>query len=185
MVRKTRRLSFRDAIREALDEEMSRDGRVHLIGEDIGLYGGCFKVTGDLFSRHGAQLHETPVSEEGFTSLAVGSALLGLRPVVELMYGDFVTLASDAIINHASKIHYMSGGQLSCPMVLRAPMGSGTGHGSDTSPSRRCSPMSRAHHRRPSCPGDAKALLKSAIRATTRCSTSSTKGSTTPSVRWG
>ena len=71
VVRKTRRLSFRDAIREALDEEMSRDGRVHLIGEDIGLYGGCFKVTGDLFSRHGAQLHETPVSEEGLDRKSV------------------------------------------------------------------------------------------------------------------
>ncbi|HOE84743.1 MAG TPA: dehydrogenase E1 component subunit alpha/beta [Sphaerochaeta sp.] len=167
VVRKTRRLSFRDAIREALDEEMSRDERVHLIGEDIGLYGGCFKVTGDLFSRHGAQLHETPVSEEGFTSLAVGSALLGLRPVVELMYGDFVTLASDAIINHASKIHYMSGGQLSCPMVLRAPMGSGTGHGSQHTQSLEAmfANVPGLIIVAPSCPGDAKALLKSAIRS--------------------
>ncbi len=166
-VTKSRRMSYRDAIREALDEEMSRDGRVHLIGEDIGLYGGCFKVTGDLFSRHSAQLHETPVSEEGFTSLAVGSAMLGLRPIIELMYGDFVTLASDAIINHAAKIHYMSGGQLSCPLVLRAPIGSGTGHGAQHT---QCLESTFANVPgliivAPSCPGDAKALLKSAIRS--------------------
>ena len=167
VVQKTRRLSYRDAIREALDEEMDRDERVHLIGEDIGLYGGCFKVTGDLFSRHMDQLHETPVSEEGFSSLAVGSAMLGLRPVVELMYGDFATLASDAIINHAAKIHYMSGGQLSCPMVLRAPMGSGTGHGGQHT---QCLEAMFANVPgliivAPSCAGDAKALLKSAIRS--------------------
>ncbi|MFA5448310.1 MAG: thiamine pyrophosphate-dependent enzyme, partial [Sphaerochaeta sp.] len=167
VVQKTKRLSYRDAIREALDEEMARDKRVHLIGEDIGLYGGCFKVTGDLYSRHQEQLHETPVSEEGFTSLAVGSAMLGLRPVVELMYGDFVTLASDPIINHAAKVHYMSGGQLSCPMVLRAPIGSGTGHGGQHT---QCLETMFANVPglmivAPSCPGDAKALLKSAIRS--------------------
>ncbi|HPZ15735.1 MAG TPA: dehydrogenase E1 component subunit alpha/beta [Sphaerochaeta sp.] len=167
VVHKTQRMSYRDAIREALGEEMARDGRVHLIGEDIGLYGGCFKVTGDLFSRFGAQMHETPVSEEGFTSLAVGSAMLGLRPVVELMYGDFSTLASDPIINHAAKIHYMSAGQLSCPMVLRAPIGSGTGHGSQHTQSLESmfANVPGLIIVAPSCPGDAKALLKSAIRS--------------------
>jgi 2-oxoisovalerate dehydrogenase E1 component len=164
---KTKRASYREAIREALSEEMERDSRVHLIGEDIGLYGGCFKVTGDLHARHDQQMHETPVSEEGFTSLAVGSAMLGLRPVVELMYGDFVTLASDAVINHAAKVHYMSGGQLSCPMVLRAPIGSGTGHGGQHT---QCLETLFTNVPgliivAPSCPGDAKALLKSAIRS--------------------
>ncbi|MGE4584621.1 MAG: dehydrogenase E1 component subunit alpha/beta [Sphaerochaeta sp.] len=163
----TTRISYRDAIRQALDEEMSRDGSVHLIGEDIGLYGGCFRVTGDLYAKHPGQMHETPVSEEAFTGLAVGSSLLGLRPVVEIMYGDFATLASDPIINHAAKIRFMSAGQLSCPMVLRAPIGSGTGHGSQHT---QCLEAMFANVPgliivAPSCPGDAKALLKSAIRS--------------------
>ncbi|MGE4454648.1 MAG: pyruvate dehydrogenase complex E1 component subunit beta [Sphaerochaeta sp.] len=163
----TNRISYRDAIREALDEEMSRDKAVHLIGEDIGLYGGCFRVTGDLYKKHASQMHETPVSEEAFTGLAVGSAALGLRPVVEIMYGDFATLASDPIINHAAKMRFMSAGQLSCPMVLRAPIGSGTGHGAQHT---QCLEAMFANVPgliivAPSCPGDAKALLKSAIRS--------------------
>ena len=163
----TTRMSYREAIRQALDEEMSRDKAVHLIGEDIGLYGGCFKVTGDLYAKHGAQMHETPVSEEAFTGLAVGASLLGLRPVVEIMYGDFSTLASDPIINHAAKIRFMSAGQLSCPMVLRSPIGSGTGHGAQHT---QCLEAMFANIPgliivAPSCPGDAKALLKSAIRS--------------------
>lgn len=163
----TTRMSYREAIRQALDEEMSRDKAVHLIGEDIALYGGCFKVTGDLYAKHAQQIHETPVSEEGFTGLAVGASLLGLRPVVEIMYGDFSTLASDPIINHAAKIRFMSAGQLSAPMVLRAPIGSGTGHGAQHT---QCLEAMFANIPgliivAPSCPGDAKALLKSAIRS--------------------
>ncbi|MDY0243990.1 MAG: dehydrogenase E1 component subunit alpha/beta [Sphaerochaeta sp.] len=163
----TSRISYRDAIREALDEEMSRDKAVHLIGEDIGLYGGCFRVTGDLYKKHAQQMHETPVSEEAFTGLAVGAATLGIRPVVEIMYGDFSTLASDPMINHAAKIRFMSAGQLSCPMVLRAPIGSGTGHGAQHT---QCLEAMFANIPgliivAPSCPGDAKALLKSAIRS--------------------
>lgn len=163
----TTRMSYREAIRQALDEEMSRDKAVHLIGEDIALYGGCFKVTGDLYAKHEAQIHETPVSEEGFTGLAVGASMLGLRPVVEIMYGDFSTLASDPIINHAAKIRFMSAGQLSAPMVLRAPIGSGTGHGAQHT---QCLEAMFANIPgliivAPSCPGDAKALLKSAIRS--------------------
>lgn len=163
----TTRMSYREAIRQALDEEMSRDKAVHLIGEDIALYGGCFKVTGDLYAKHAQQIHETPVSEEGFTGLAVGASMLGLRPVVEIMYGDFSTLASDPIINHAAKIRFMSAGQLSAPMVLRAPIGSGTGHGAQHT---QCLEAMFANIPgliivAPSCPGDAKALLKSAIRS--------------------
>lgn len=163
----TTRISYRDAICEALDEEMSRDRAVHLIGEDIGLYGGCFRVTGDLYKKHPTQLHETPVSEEAITGLAVGAAMLGLRPVVEIMYGDFATLASDPIINHAAKTRFMSAGQLSCPMVLRAPIGSGTGHGAQHT---QCLEAMFANIPgliivAPSCPGDAKALLKSAVRS--------------------
>ncbi len=163
----TNRLTYRDAIREALDEEMSRDKAVHLIGEDIGMYGGCFKVTGDLYKSHPEQMHETPVSEESFTGMAVGAALLGLRPVVEIMYGDFATLASDPIINHAAKIRFMSAGQLSCPMVLRAPIGSGTGHGAQHTQNLEAmfANVPGLIIVAPSCPGDAKALLKSAIRS--------------------
>lgn len=163
----TRRISYREAIREALDEEMARDKAVHLIGEDIGQYGGCFKVTGSLFEKHPSQLHETPVSEEAFTGLAVGASMLGLRPVVEIMYGDFSTLASDPIINHAAKASFMSAGQLSCPMVLRAPIGSGTGHGAQHTQSLEAmfANVPGLIIVAPSCPGDAKALLKSSIRS--------------------
>lgn len=163
----TRRISYRDAIREALDEEMTRDSAVHLIGEDIGQYGGCFKVTGSLYEKHTKQLHETPVSEEAFTGLAVGAAILGVRPIVEIMYGDFSTLASDPIINHAAKMSFMSAGQISCPMVLRSPIGSGTGHGAQHTQSLEAmfANVPGLIIVAPSCPGDAKALLKSAIRS--------------------
>lgn len=159
--------SFREAIREALDEEMSRDSHVQLWGEDIGLYGGCFGVTGDLVKRHPAQVRETPVCEESFTGMAVGASLLGVRPVVEIMYGDFCTLASDPLVNHAAKIRFMSAGQLSCPMVLRTPMGSGTGHGSQHTQSLEgmFATIPGLVVVAPSTPKDAKALLKSAIRS--------------------
>ncbi|MFA7118600.1 MAG: dehydrogenase E1 component subunit alpha/beta [Sphaerochaetaceae bacterium] len=159
--------SYRQAIHEALDEEMERSKEVMLIGEDIAKYGGCFHVSGDLYLKHPGQVLETPVCEESFTGLAVGAALLGQRCVVEIMYGDFCTLASDPIINHAAKIHFMSAGQLSCPMVLRAPMGSGTGHGSQHTQSLEgmFASVPGLIVVAPSCPKDAKGLLKSAIRS--------------------
>ena len=121
--------TYRQAIHEALDEILSSDPSSFLMGEDIGVYGGCFGVTGNLHETHPGQVIETPVSEETFTDMAVGAAATGALPIVELMYGDFSTLASDAIINHAAKLRFMSFGQLSCPMILRLPMGGGTGHG--------------------------------------------------------
>ncbi len=159
--------SYRMAIREALDEEMTRDCNVQLWGEDIGLYGGCFQVTGDLFQKHPSQMRETPVSEESFTGMAVGAAMLGLRPVVEIMYGDFVTLASDPLVNHAAKMRFMSAGQLKCPMVVRTPLGSGTGHGSQHTQSLEAmfSGIPGLVVVAPSTPHDAKALLKSAVRS--------------------
>jgi len=159
--------TYREAIREALDEEMSRDPKVFLWGEDIGRYGGCFGVTGDLYRKHPAQVLETPVCEESFTGMAVGASMLGIRPVVEIMYGDFCTLASDPLINHAAKIRFMSAGQLSCPMVLRAPMGSGTGHGSQHTQSLEgmFAAIPGLVVVAPSTPKDAKALLKSAVRS--------------------
>lgn len=160
-------VTYREAIREALAEEMRRDRNVVLIGEDVGKYGGCFKVTQGLWDEFGAdQILETPVSEEGFTGLAVGAAMMGLRPVVEIMYGDFSTLASDPLINHAAKTRFMSAGQLGCPLVYRAPSGSGTGHGAQHTQSLEAmfTNVPGLKIVAPSSPRDAKALLKAAIR---------------------
>ena len=121
--------TVRDALREALDDILAADSSACIIGEDIGKYGGCFGVTGDLCLRYPDRVIETPVSEEGFVSMSAGAAMLGIHPITEIMYGDFSTLASDAMINHAAKARFMSGGQLSCPMVLRTPIGGMTGHG--------------------------------------------------------
>ena len=157
--------TYRLAIREALDEILSYDPRATLIGEDVGLYGGCFGVTKGLAERHPDQVLETPVSEEAFTGLAAGAASLGEHPIVEIMYGDFMTLASDPLVNHAAKLRFMSAGQLSCPMVVRTPMGSGTGHGSQHT---QCLEtlflgVSGLKIVAPSDPFTAKALLKSAV----------------------
>lgn len=156
----------RQAIREALLEECVRDENVILMGEDIGLYGGCFKVTGDLYKRIPYQLFETPVSEESFSNIAVGASYLGIRSVVEIMYGDFSTLISDALINHASKVRFMSGGQFNCPIVFRLPMGCGTGHGSQHSQSLEAmfTNVPGIKVVAPSSPRSAKALLKASIR---------------------
>ncbi len=121
--------TYRDAIREALSDILSEDNRATLIGEDIGVYGGCFGVTGNLSSLYPSKVIETPVSEEAFSTLAVGAAMAGEHPIVEVMYGDFSTLASDAIINHASKAYFMSAGQFCCPMIYRTASGGLTGHG--------------------------------------------------------
>lgn len=121
--------SYREAIREALGEILSSDKAFSFFGEDIGLYGGCFSVSGELYKEYPEQIKETPVSEEAFTGLAVGASFLGERPIVEIMYGDFLTLASDAIINHGAKAYFMSAGQLRAPVIIRTAVGGATGHG--------------------------------------------------------
>lgn len=121
--------SMRDALREALDDILSSNNAFSLIGEDIGLYGGCFGVTGELYKKYPERVKETPVSEETFVGMAAGAAFLGERPIVEIMYGDFLTLASDPLINHAAKSYFMSAGQLRCPLIIRTAAGGGTGHG--------------------------------------------------------
>ncbi len=163
-----RQISYREAIREALAEEMARDEQVVLLGEDVGCYGGCFSVSAGLIERFGPhQVIETPVSEEGIVGVAVGAALMGMRPVVEVMYGDFSTLASDPIINHAAKTRFMSGGLQSVPMVYRTPMGNGTGAAAQHTQSLETMftnvPGLTVVY--PSFPSDAKGLLKSAIRS--------------------
>ncbi len=163
-----KQISYREAIREALAEEMARDEQVVLMGEDVGCYGGCFSVSAGLIDTFGThQVIETPVSEEGIVGVAVGAAMLGMRPVVEVMYGDFSTLASDPIINHAAKTRFMSGGLQSVPLVYRTPMGSGTGAAAQHTQSLETlfTNVPGLIVIYPSCPADAKGLLKSAIRS--------------------
>ncbi|HWP31289.1 MAG TPA: pyruvate dehydrogenase complex E1 component subunit beta [Fimbriimonadales bacterium] len=118
-------ITYREALRQALIEEMERDENVFLIGEDIGRYQGSFRVTQNLIKQFGSKrVVDTPISEPGFVGIAMGAALQGLRPVVEMMTMSFSILAFDQIINHVAKIHYMSGGQFKVPMVIRGPGGS-------------------------------------------------------------
>src|SRR4030067_955370 len=112
------------AVREALAEEMRRDPAVLIIGEDVAEAGTPFKVLSGLVEEFGPErVIDTPISEAGFTGIAVGAAMTGLRPVVDIMFGDFLTLAMDQIANQAAQVHYMSGGKLTVPMVVRTPMG--------------------------------------------------------------
>lgn len=117
-------LTYRDAVRSALIEELDRDENVLVMGEDIGRYQGTFRVTQGLYQKYGERrIVDTPITEPGFTGLAIGASMAGLRPVVEMMTMSFSILALDQIINHAAKIHYMTGGQVSVPLVVRGPGG--------------------------------------------------------------
>jgi pyruvate/2-oxoglutarate/acetoin dehydrogenase E1 component len=163
----TRIATYREALYEALREEMERDDSVVLLGEDLAHAGGAFGVAGDLFERFGrARVIETPISENGFVGVAVGAAMTGLRPVVEIMFMDFITLAMDQLVNHAAKIHYMYAGQLTVPMVVRTPAGAGRGYGASHSQSLESWLVHIPGHKvvAPSEPADAKGLLKMAIR---------------------
>ena len=125
-----RQLYFSQAIYEALDEELTRDTSIILMGEDIGCYGGAFGVTKGLWRKYGdARIWETPISENSYTGVGVGAAMLGLRPVVEIMFMDFVALCLDQMLNSAAKLHYMYDGQVHVPMVLRTPGGAKGGYG--------------------------------------------------------
>jgi len=121
-------ITYSEAIREAIGQAMEADPNVFMLGEDIGIYGGAFGVSGDLYHRFGAErIRDTPISELGIVGAAVGAALVGMKPIVEIQFSDFTAQAMDQIVNQAAKIHFMLGGELSVPMVLRAPSGSGTG----------------------------------------------------------
>jgi pyruvate/2-oxoglutarate/acetoin dehydrogenase E1 component len=162
----SRTVTYRDALYEALREEMERDDAVVLIGEDLAP-GGAFGVSGDLHARFGAErVIQTPISENGFVGVAVGAAMAGLRPVVEIMFMDFMTLAMDQIVNHAAKIHYMYAGQYNVPMVVRTPAGAGRGYGASHSQSLEAWLLHVPGLKvvAPSDPASAKGLLKSAIR---------------------
>ena len=160
-------ITYRDALREALVEEMARDARVVLYGEDVADYGGAFKLTKGLLETFGrARVFNTPISEAAICGTAVGAAIVGLRPVVELMYMDFALMASDQIANQAAKWHFMSGAQVEVPLVIRASVGAGKGYGGQHSQSLESlfthTPGLVVLY--PATPGDAKGLLKSAIR---------------------
>jgi acetoin:2,6-dichlorophenolindophenol oxidoreductase subunit beta len=128
MTQTAREITYSEAIREAIGQAMEADDSVFMLGEDIGVYGGAFGVSGDLYHRFGAdRIRDTPISELGIVGAAVGAALAGMRPIVEIQFSDFTNQAMDQIVNQAAKIHYMLGGAMSVPMVLRAPLGSGTG----------------------------------------------------------
>ncbi|WP_422368209.1 alpha-ketoacid dehydrogenase subunit beta [Pelagibius sp.] len=123
-----RELSYAEAIRDALALALESDDRVILMGEDIGIYGGAFQVTGDLVQRFGEdRVMDTPISELGGAGVAVGAALTGMRPIYEFQFSDFATLAMDQIVNQAAKLRFMLGGTVSVPLVMRFPAGSGTG----------------------------------------------------------
>ncbi len=160
-------MTYAEAVRTALVEEMERDERVILLGEDIALYGGAFRVTRDLVKRFGPErVINTPISENSFVGVAVGAAMTGMRPVVEIMFMDFIALAMDQLTNHAAKLHYIYGGQVRVPMVVRAPAGAGRGYGASHSQSLEAwfvhTPGLKVVA--PATPRDARALLKAAIR---------------------
>jgi pyruvate dehydrogenase E1 component beta subunit len=162
-----RKTTYIQAINEALREEMRDDDSVFLIGEDIGHYGGLFRVTRRLMDEFGPErVIDTPISEQGFMGMAAGAAMVGMKPVVELMYMDFFLVCADQIFNQAAKMHYMTGGLLQVPMVIRGQMGGGKSYGSQHSQSVE---SAFAHFPgikvvAPATPYDAKGLLKSAIR---------------------
>ncbi|MGH8713644.1 MAG: alpha-ketoacid dehydrogenase subunit beta [Casimicrobiaceae bacterium] len=162
----TRELSYAEAIREGLAQAMQADERVFLFGEDVGVYGGAFGVSGDLFHRFGPQrVIDTPISELGIAGAAVGAAITGMKPVLELQFSDFVTLAMEQIVNQAAKIHFMFGGKASVPMVVRLPGGSGTGAAAQHSQSLEAwfAHVPGLKVVQPSTPHDAKGLLLAAI----------------------
>lgn len=162
-----REITAAQAIREALAEEMRRDPRVFVLGEDIGLYGGAFGVTFGLLEEFTSErIRDTPISEAAIVGAAVGAALLGMRPVAEIQFSDFLTNAMDPIVSQAAKNRYMFGGKAKVPMVVRAPGGAGTGAAAQHSQSLEAwfAHVPGLKVVLPGTPADAKGLLKSAIR---------------------
>ncbi|WP_345497492.1 alpha-ketoacid dehydrogenase subunit beta [Nocardia callitridis] len=159
-------MTYREALRETLREEMRRDDDVFLIGEEIGVFEGSYKITAGLLAEFGEKrVRDTPIAEEGFVGAAIGAAMLGLRPVVELMTINFSLLALDQIVNHAAKIYGMFGGQTNVPMVIRTPGGGGQQLGATHSQNIELyyAFVPGLKVVAPSTPADARALLKAAI----------------------
>jgi pyruvate/2-oxoglutarate/acetoin dehydrogenase E1 component len=162
-----RELTFAQAVNEALAEEMRRDSRVCILGEDVAEAGTPFKVLSGLVEEFGKdRVIDTPISEAGFTGVGVGAAMTGMRPVIDIMFGDFLTLTMDQIVNQAAKVHYMSGGKWKVPMVLRTTLGATRRSAAQHSQSLHAwlSHVPGLKVVMPSTPYDAKGLLKTAIR---------------------
>ena len=162
-----REITLGEAVREALAEEMRRDPTVFIMGEDVAEAGTPFKVLSGLVEEFGPRrVIDTPISEAGFTGIGVGAAITGMRPVIDIMFGDFITLTMDQMVNQASKTHYMSGGKLKVPLVLRTTLGATRRSGAQHSQSLHAWPSHIPGLKvvLPSTPYDAKGLLKTAIR---------------------
>jgi len=160
-------ITYAQAIKDAMCEEMRRDAGVFLLGEDVGKYGGAFGVTRGMVEEFGEdRVRDTPISEAAITGCAVGAAMTGMRPIVEIMFSDFITIAMDQLVNQAAKARYQFGGQASIPMVLRTPEGSGTGAAAQHSQSVESWILNVPGLKvvAPSTPADAKGLLKASIR---------------------
>jgi pyruvate/2-oxoglutarate/acetoin dehydrogenase E1 component len=160
-------ITYLEAVREALTQEMQRDPEVFLIGEDIGVYGGAFGATRGMLEEFGPErIRDTPISEAAIAGAATGAALMGMRPVMEIMFMDFLTISMNQLVNQAAKMRFMFGGKASVPMVIRAPAGSGTGAAAQHSQSLEAwfvhTPGIKVVA--PATPYEAKGLLVSAIR---------------------
>ncbi|MBW8909462.1 MAG: alpha-ketoacid dehydrogenase subunit beta [Mesorhizobium sp.] len=161
-----RELSYAQAIQEAMAIAMDMDERVFLMGEDIGVYGGAFQVTGDLVERYGAdRVIDTPISELGGAGVAVGAAVTGMRPIFEFQFSDFATLGMEQIVNQAAKMRFMLGGEVSVPVVMRFPAGSGTGAAAQHSQSLEAwlGHVPGLKVIQPATPHDAKGMLLAAV----------------------
>lgn len=167
MVSGVREITYAEALNEALREEMRRDDSVIVFGEDVGVYGGVYRVTKGLLEEFGPErVLDTPISEAAIAGAAIGAALMGLRPVAEIMYVDFLTIAMDMLITHAAKLRFMSGGQVKLPLVIRSQYSLGRAHGAQHSQFLAACFLQSPGIKvvLPGTPKDAKGLLKSAIR---------------------
>ena len=160
-------ITYREAIRHALAEELTRDPNVVVLGEEVAQFQGAYKVTEGLLEKFGPKrIVDTPISEAGFIGMGIGASMLGVRPVIELMFWSFYSVAFDQILNNAANVRYMSGGQINCPIVIRGPANGGTNVGATHShtPENVLANHPGVKVVVPSTPYDAKGLLKSAIR---------------------
>jgi Pyruvate/2-oxoglutarate dehydrogenase complex, dehydrogenase (E1) component, eukaryotic type, beta subunit len=160
-------ITYREALRHALAEEIERDANVVVLGEEVAQFNGAYKVTEGLLAKYGPQrIVDTPISEAGFIGMGIGASMLGVRPVMELMFWSFYSVAFDQILNNAANVRYMSGGQINCPIVVRGPANGGTNVGATHShtPENVLANHPGVKVVVPSTPYDAKGLLKSAIR---------------------
>ena len=162
-----RTLSYREALREGLDEELARDENVVLMGEEVAQYNGAYKVTEGLWQKWGdKRIVDTPISEAGFIGMGIGASMLGIRPVMELMFWSFHSVAFDQMVNNAGCVRYMSGGLINCPIVVRGPANGGTGVGATHShiPEGLFAAFPGIKVVAPATPADVKGLIKASIR---------------------